>query len=166
MNLNWVVDAFFVAREVANEISRVGITGVSFGPAAVGRDAGELGDRVQMLIPTIVACADTSKLPPVTCRSNNEEAVAIRAMLEKRRKERPAVLPTPRSLALRENLQRLREKMAAIPFCGRVNTTRLHPSRSSTDRLTTPRTCSRRPNGSASVPVRSGSPWSRIVSRT
>jgi len=120
MNLNWVVDAFFVAREVAGEITRAGFTGVSFGPAVAGRDGEELGDRVQMLIPTTVACAEISKLPPVTCCSNNEEAVDIRAMLEKRRKERPPVLPTPRSLALREDLQKLREKMAAIPFCGTV----------------------------------------------
>lgn len=98
----------------------MGITGVSFGPAVVGRDAEELGDRVQMLIPTLVACADTSKLPPVTCRSNNEEAVAIRAVLEEWRKKRPLIRPTPSSVALRGNLQKLGEKIAAIPFCGRV----------------------------------------------
>lgn len=95
MNLNWVVDAFFVAREVAGEITRLGLTGVSFGPAVAGRDGEELVDRVQMLIPTTVACAEISKLPPVTCRSNNEEGVAIRAMLEKRSEERAPVLPTP-----------------------------------------------------------------------
>jgi hypothetical protein len=118
--LGWVVDTFFVSRDIAAEIVRAGITGVSFGPATAGRAAEELGDRVQMLIRTIVACAETSKLPPVTCRSNNEEAVRIRAMIEEGRKGRPPANPSPRSLALRESLRKLKEKRAAIPFCGQV----------------------------------------------
>jgi hypothetical protein len=118
--LGWVGDTFFVSRDIADEIVRAGITGVSFGPAVSGRPAVELGDRVQMLIPTLVACAETSELPPVTCRSNNEEAVRIRAMIEERRKGRPPASPSPRSLALRESLRKLKEKKAAIPFCGRI----------------------------------------------
>ena len=119
MQLNWVVDAFFVARGVADEIARAGMTGVSFEPAVAGREARELGDRVQMLIPTIVACADTSKLPTVTCRSNNEEAVALRAMFDKWDKEHPSRASQPSS-PLKEQLCKIRKRIAAIPFCGQV----------------------------------------------
>lgn len=120
MNLNWVVDAFFVAREIAEEITRAGITGVSFGPAVSGRDAQELGDRVQMLIPISIECADTSKLPSVTCKARNEEAVSIGRMLERGRKQHATITAKPRSPALEKSLRRITEKMAAVPFCGKV----------------------------------------------
>lgn len=119
MQLNWVPNTFFVAREIAEEIARAAITGVSFGPAVAGRSGEELHDRVQMLIPTLVACAETSKLPPVTCRPKNEEAVTIAAMLE-RRKEHRSKTASALSPSLREHFRKLKEKMAKIPFCGGV----------------------------------------------
>lgn len=120
MQLNWVPDAFFVAREIANEIARAGITGVSFGPAVTGRSQEVLVDRVQMLIPALLECAETSHLPPVTCRSKNEEAVRMGAMVEKWRKERPLKTASPLSPALQERFREMREKIAALPFCGTV----------------------------------------------
>ena len=120
MQLGWVTDAFFVARQISTQIARAGITGVSFGPAVEGRSGEELGDRVQMLITTTVACAETSQLPPVTCRSNNEEAVSIRTMLEKWRKERPAKTTSTLAPAFQERIRKEKVRTAAIPFCGRI----------------------------------------------
>ena len=119
MRLNWVPGVFFVARDIADEITRAGITGISFGPAVAGRSAEELPDRVQMLVPTLVACAETSKLPPVTCRPKNEEAVAINAMLQRRQQHRSKTT-SELSPSLREHFGKLKEKMAKIPFCGGV----------------------------------------------
>lgn len=120
MQLGWVTDAFFVARKIASEITRAGITGISFGPAVEGRSGEELGDRVQMVIPTTLACAETSHLPPVTCRSNNEEVASIRAMIEKWHKERPSKTPSLLNPTLQERIRIEKEKLAAIPFCGKI----------------------------------------------
>ncbi len=73
LQLNWVFDAFFVRKEVALGITEAGITGISYSPALDHRTGEELADRVQLLMPTI-ACAETSQLPVVTCRANNEES--------------------------------------------------------------------------------------------
>lgn len=73
LQLNWVFDAFFVGLEVAADLEASAVTGVSFGPVLDHHTGRELGDRVQLLIPTIVRCAETSRLPTVTCCRNNEE---------------------------------------------------------------------------------------------
>jgi hypothetical protein len=73
LQLNWVFDAFFVRKEVALGMTEAGITGVSYGPALDHQTGEELADRVQLLMETI-ACAETSHLPVVTCRANNEES--------------------------------------------------------------------------------------------
>jgi hypothetical protein len=102
--LNWVFDAFFVHREIATEITNAGITGASFGPAVHHRSGRKLEGLMQLLIPTTISCAETSLLPTVTCRPNNEEYMSMRAKYGG--PEQPEREPDSR------------------PYCGRV---RYHP---------------------------------------
>jgi hypothetical protein len=84
----------------------------------------ECPDRVQLVVSTIIACAETSRLPTVTCRPENEEAVSLRTMFAKwdklHKRERPPVL----SPELQEKTRKEKEWIAAIPYCGRV---KFHP---------------------------------------
>jgi hypothetical protein len=100
LQLNWVFDAFFVRKEVALGMTEAGITGVSYGPALDHRTGDELVDRVQMCLGT-VSCAETSRLPHVTCRQNNEEYVTLMAKFPN---SVPASMSHP----------------PETPFCGRV----------------------------------------------
>jgi len=121
MQFNWVPDAFFVRPDIAQQIVKSGITGISLGPAVDHRTGLELTDRVQILIPTIMACADISGLSTVTCRSGNEEALAVRALFA-REEESPPQHPKAGKLSaeLTQMFERERKKLATIPFCGRV----------------------------------------------
>lgn len=74
LQLNWVFDAFFIQQDVASDLAAAGFSGISFGPVLDHRSGVELGNRVQLVISTIIACAETSQLPAVTCRPGNEEA--------------------------------------------------------------------------------------------
>jgi hypothetical protein len=115
--LNWVYDAFFVPPAIFEEIIKAGITGISRGPALYHHTGEECADRLQLLIPTVIACVETSRLPTVTCRSNNEEVVALRETLAKQQplSQRHALSPE-----LQEHLRKQRETIAAIPYCGRL----------------------------------------------
>jgi hypothetical protein len=77
-----------------------------------------------MVVSTIIACAETSRLPTVTCQPENEEVISHRAMFAKwdelHKREGPPVL----SPELQEKMRRERERIAAIPYCGRV---KFHP---------------------------------------
>jgi hypothetical protein len=118
--LNWVFDAFFLPPAIAEEVLKAGITGVSVGPALDHRTGAELTDRVQLLLPTIIACAETSRLPTVTCRPENEEVIALRARFgeQKSFSERPNMcLLSP---TVQEKLRTDRERFAVLPYCGRV----------------------------------------------
>lgn len=122
--LNWVFGSFFVPPFLAEEILKAGIAGVSFRPAVFHRANVECPDRVQMVVSTIISCAETSRLPTVTCRPENEEVVSLRAMFAKRdelqKRDRPSVL----SPELQEIIRKKKERIAAIPYCGRV---KFHP---------------------------------------
>lgn len=74
LQLNWVFDAFFVHPEVAMELAGSGIYGVSFGPVLDHRTGDELRDRRQLLTSAVISCVETSRLPAVTCRPDNEES--------------------------------------------------------------------------------------------
>jgi hypothetical protein len=54
----------FVDSHVAPQIRDAGVTGVSFGPVV----------ERQLLIETSLPCVETSRLPTVSCRPNNEES--------------------------------------------------------------------------------------------
>src|SRR6266496_2076353 len=122
--LNWVYDAFFIPLSLAEEITKAGITGVSFRPAVFYSTNAECPDRLQMVVSTIIACAETSRLPTVTCQPENEEVISLRAMFAKwdelHKREGPPVL----SPELQEKMRRERERIAAIPYRGRV---KFHP---------------------------------------
>jgi len=90
--LGWVHDAFFAPPAIVDGILKAGITGVSLGPAVYHRTGAERTDLAQLIIPTVIACAEASRLSTVTCRPENEETVAIRAMIAK---QKP--LPVPMS---------------------------------------------------------------------
>jgi hypothetical protein len=114
--LTWVYDAFFAPPSVVAEIMKTGITGLSPGPAIFHPSGKECSDRVQLLIPTIIPCVEVSLLPTVTCQRDNEEARAVRALFAKQQ-------TSPRksfSPELEEHFRKQREKLAAIPYCGRV----------------------------------------------
>lgn len=112
----WVYDAFFVRPDIAQEILKAGITGVSFGAALDHRTGANLTDRVQMIFP-VIACAETSRLPPVTCCEENEEVTAFRANLAKQQSS-PSVQEDRRVLSpgAEKELQQIR----SLPYCGRV----------------------------------------------
>ena len=116
----WHVDAFFVRPAIAQQIVKSGITGVSLGPAVDHRIGLELTDRVQILVPTILACADTSGLSTVTCRSANEEALAVRALFAKEEESAPHHKASTLSAELTQKFEQERKKLATIPFCGRI----------------------------------------------
>lgn len=78
LQLNWVFDAFFVHREVADTLSRASLTGIAFGPVVDHRSGDEVNDRVQLLIDTAVSCAETTRLFAMTCRPDNEETIRLR----------------------------------------------------------------------------------------
>jgi hypothetical protein len=113
---NWVCDAFFAPPKIADDVLKSGITGMSLGPAVHHPGGEKREDVVQLLIPTIIGCVETSHLPVVTCRPNNEEAVALRAQIAKRSSPSNNVL----SPELREYFRKQRERMSAIPYCGRI----------------------------------------------
>jgi hypothetical protein len=118
MQFNWVADSFFVRRDISQEIVNQGITGVSFGPALDHRTGNELTDRVQILLSTIIACVEASRLPTVTCRPENEEVVAFR-------KKFPPPQPLPsdhenKRVSRSPRMERLLRQARALPYCGRV----------------------------------------------
>jgi hypothetical protein len=78
LQLNWVFDAFFVHPKVADILALAGITGIGFGPVVDHRTGREIDDRVQLLIETIVSCAETTRLFAMTCRPDNEEIIRLR----------------------------------------------------------------------------------------
>lgn len=78
LQLNWVFDAFFVHREVADTLALGRLTGIAFGPVLDHRTGGEISDRVQVLMDTTVACAETTRLFAMTCRPDNEEMIRLR----------------------------------------------------------------------------------------
>ncbi len=102
LQLNWVFDALFAHPDIAAEIIKLGLTGVSFGPVLDYRTGAELTDRVQILIPTIIPCAETSRLPAVTCRPDNEEEASLRAG------------------GYEGYVLKAREVLAGVPYCGRI----------------------------------------------
>jgi hypothetical protein len=122
--LNWVYDAFFVPPLLAEEIVKADIAGVSFRPAVFHRANIECPDRVQIVVSTIIPCAEISRLPTVTCKPENEEVVALRARFanwdELHKGRKPHVL----SPEVEEIIRKERERIAAIPYCGRV---KFHP---------------------------------------
>jgi hypothetical protein len=77
-----------------------------------------------MVVSTIISCAETSRLPTVTCRPENEEVVSLRAMFAKwdelHKRDGSSVL-SPES---QEKIRKAKERIAAIPYCGRV---KFHP---------------------------------------
>ena len=118
---SWVSDAFFLRRDIAQEILNHGITGVSFGPALDHRTGVELTDRLQMLFSTIIACVETSQLSTVTCRPENEEVVAFR----ERFPEQPTLPEDGENRCiLSPKTERLLRWARALPYCGRV---KYHP---------------------------------------
>ncbi len=114
--LTWVYDAFFAPPSVVAEIMKAGISGVSPGPAVFHRSGEECSDRVQLLIPTVIPCLETSLLPTVTCQPDNEEARAIRALFPKQQTSSAKAI----SPELEEHFRKERERLTAIPYCGRV----------------------------------------------
>jgi hypothetical protein len=78
LQLNWVFDAFFVHREVADTLILAGVTGITFRSVVNHRTGSEINDRVQMLIETIVSCGETTRLFAMTCRPDNEEVIGLR----------------------------------------------------------------------------------------
>jgi hypothetical protein len=117
-------DVFIVASDIGRDIEKAGISGVSMGPILDHASGAEIPDHLQMHIKDSVSCVETSHLPTVTCRPNNEEAIAIRN-LRKNRPSPPKVedpsKPKPDwKVRMEADMQKLRERMAAIPFCGRV----------------------------------------------
>ncbi len=122
--LNWVYDAFFVPPSFAAEILKAGISGVSFRPAVFHRSNVDCPDRVQMVIPKLIACAETSRLPTVTCKPENEEKIRLRAMFAKWDAVHYGGKPPELSPEAEERIRREKERIAAIPYCGRV---KFHP---------------------------------------
>ena len=114
--LTWVYDAFFAPPNVVEEIMSAGISGLSPGPAVFHPSGKECSDRVQLLIPTAISCVETSLLQTVTCQPANEEARAIRALFVKQ----PSSPRKSFSPELEEHFRKQRERLAAIPYCGRV----------------------------------------------
>jgi hypothetical protein len=74
VQLNWIFDAWFVHPELATELAGSGIWGASFGPVLDHRTGDELPDRRQLLTNAVIRCVETSRLPVVTCRPDNEES--------------------------------------------------------------------------------------------
>ena len=74
LQLNWVLDVFFAHSDIAADLSRAGMTGLSFGPIVDHHTGSEGAGYVQLKFPAIIACAETSRLPTVTCRPENEES--------------------------------------------------------------------------------------------
>jgi hypothetical protein len=100
--LNWVFDAFFVHPDIASEIAKAGIRGISFGTALDLRTAAEIPDRAQLVISTIIPCVDVSQLSRVTCRPENEEQTRLRAK------------------GYEGLVVRTEQMLAGVPHCGRV----------------------------------------------
>jgi hypothetical protein len=78
------------------------------GPALDHATGKELRDRVQMHFSRIISCAETSRLPVVTCRPDNEEETLLREKFPKLRRRQSDALycgrikhHAPTSLALR-----------------------------------------------------------------
>jgi len=96
-NAQWTeYHIFFVRPEIAQEITKAGISGLTFRPALDYRSGSGLPDRVQMLFTNIIPCAEISQLPTVTCRPNNEEVLAIQAVFDKHKsaeRETKSALP-------------------------------------------------------------------------
>jgi len=74
LQLNWIFDAFFVRSEIAMELAGSGIRGLALGPALDARSGEDMEDRQQLLMSVIIPGVETSRLPTVTCRQDNEES--------------------------------------------------------------------------------------------
>jgi hypothetical protein len=125
-------DVFIVPAKLGGEIEIAGITGVSIGPVLGHRSGVELPDYVQLHIARSFDCVEVSRLPTVTCRPNNEEVMAMRKKwpeMEKtieENKGKPSWWSGSDSSYsdYRKEMDRLRAKVAVLPFCGRV---KYHP---------------------------------------
>jgi len=74
IQLNWVFDVLFVHPDVVERMKYHGLRGFSVLPVLNTKGTEELPHRVQLLLDTVVDCAEISELPVVTCRANNEES--------------------------------------------------------------------------------------------
>jgi hypothetical protein len=122
--LNWVFDAFFVPPSIAEEILEAGIARGSFRPGVFHRANVECPDRVQMVVSTVISCAETSQLPTVTCRPDNEEVLSLRAKFAKWDEVQKRGTPSVLSPELQEIMRKEKDRIGAIPYCGRV---KFHP---------------------------------------
>jgi len=131
----WIYDSFFVHPEIASEIEKAAITGVMVGPVLDHRTGTKLSDRVQLHITKVLNCVETSHLPTVTCRPNNEEVTAIRKRLpsppktERDEKSKPNWWGGSEASYFNweKKMRQEREKFMALPYCGRV---KYHPPHS------------------------------------
>jgi hypothetical protein len=67
-------DVFFVHRDLVAALSEGGIAGLTFAAVIDHRIGNELSGLVELRFPAVIACAETSRLPAVTCRPDNEES--------------------------------------------------------------------------------------------
>lgn len=73
VQLNWVFDQFFVRPDVGEQLLVAGLRGFELADIVEHRTGQPLADRRQLVIQTVLHCAETSRLPRVTCKPNNEE---------------------------------------------------------------------------------------------
>lgn len=71
---NWLFDVFLVRPEVEALLVAEGIKSISFKPVVEHRSGTESAHLRQLCIHEVIACAETSRLPKVTCVQNNEES--------------------------------------------------------------------------------------------
>jgi hypothetical protein len=74
IQLNWVFDALFVRADAAMELRNSELSGFELGPVLLAQAGAEISSHRQLVIRTAIPCLETSRLPVVTCKKENEEA--------------------------------------------------------------------------------------------
>ena len=71
---NWVFDVWFVPANVEESLLESGLSGFTFRAALDHRSGRPLEHTRQLVVTTTIGGADTSRLPTVTCKRDNEES--------------------------------------------------------------------------------------------
>jgi len=74
IQLNWLFDVFLFKPDVLDFLLDSGLFGMSSMNILNHKSRNIIDDRVQLYVHNSISCVETSLLPKVTCRPNNEES--------------------------------------------------------------------------------------------
>jgi hypothetical protein len=77
IQLNWLFDAFLIHPQLLDLLVNSGLRGIGSMQVINHKTNAAIDDRVQLCVPNVISCVETSLLPKATCCPNNEESKLV-----------------------------------------------------------------------------------------